>query len=83
MANVLYTYDGKLISDTNPLPVKLAGGVDEEVLEDYYTKEESDDKFQIKGSYATTAQLTALENLISDLQAEIEALKDDGEETEE
>ena len=89
MANVLYTYDGKLISDTNPLPVKVAGGVDEEVLEDYYTKKESDDKFQVKGSFATTAQvnskadqadLTALEGLVANLQAEVEALKGDEEE---
>lgn len=82
-ASVLYTYDGKEISEDNPLPVMMAGagGVD---LEDYYTKDETDNKYQEKGDYATTTQvndkadkvaLQTLQDLVSDLQDEIEALK--------
>lgn len=88
-ASVLYTYDGKEISEDNPLPVKMAGGVDDSALEDYYTKEEADNKYQEKGDYATTSQvdskadksaLEALQDTVADLQAELEELKGDVEE---
>lgn len=59
------------------------GGVDESMLEDYYTKEESDDIYQQKGDYATTSQvgqkadassLKKLEDTVSDLKKRLEEI---------
>lgn len=88
MAEVLYTYDGKLISDNNPLPVKMAGSVDDSALEDYYTKQETDDKYQVKGDYVTKSDVTSkasqsdvdeLQKLVEDLRAEVNDLKGESE----
>lgn len=57
MSRVLTTSNGTPISESNPLPVKMLGGGGGVDADDVYTKEETDDKFQEKGDYATTSDL--------------------------
>lgn len=76
MSRVLNTADGRPVSESNPLPVKFVGGGGSNMNpDDYYTKEESDGKYQQKGSYATTAQLNNKANQ-SDLNELLKRVQD-------
>ncbi|MBT2215835.1 hypothetical protein KK120_08735 [Virgibacillus dakarensis] len=66
--------DGKVYNMVDLLKNAGGGGMDPE---DYYTKQESDAKYQPKGNYATTAQLNNKADQVdlNDLIARVEALE--------
>lgn len=68
--------DGQIYNLVDLLKNVGGGGMNPD---DYYTKVEADNRFQPKGSYATTAQLNQLEGWIQSLEERVEALEN-GEE---
>lgn len=86
MARVINTPDGRPVSENNPFPVKVLGGGGGVDPDNFYTKEESDERYQEKGDYATTEQLNAKvdDSELEALKSEVAELKElvEGEATE-